>query len=99
MAEYALPPGPHPDYEVDHLIPLCLGGSDEDSNLWPEPRRSIEPEWSAELKDDLEHRLCEMVCTGELDVVEAQREISEDWTESYGRQFRHRATVSVSPGQ
>jgi hypothetical protein len=25
MAEYGLPTGPHPAYEVDHLIPLCLG--------------------------------------------------------------------------
>jgi hypothetical protein len=91
MAEYGLPLGPHPDWEVDHLIPLCLGGSDEDANLWPEPRRSIEKEWPAELKDDLEHRLCEMVCAGELDVVEAQREIADDWTESYRRRFRRAA--------
>ena len=25
LAEYNLPPGPHPYAEVDHLIPLCLG--------------------------------------------------------------------------
>jgi hypothetical protein len=54
MAEYGLPPGPHPSMEIDHLIPLCLGGADSDANLWPEPRRSLEPEWSAEKKDDLE---------------------------------------------
>src|SRR5271168_3872578 len=41
MAEYGLPPGPHPDYEIDHLIPLGIGGADDDKNLWPEPRRSI----------------------------------------------------------
>jgi hypothetical protein len=33
MVEYGLPPGPHPDYEVDHLIPLWIGGADEDRNL------------------------------------------------------------------
>jgi hypothetical protein len=27
MAEYGLPTGPHSDYEVDHLIPLGLGGA------------------------------------------------------------------------
>jgi hypothetical protein len=91
MAEYGLPTGPHPDWEVDHLIPVCLGGADEDANLWPEPRRSIEKEWPAELKDDLEHRLCEMVCGGEVDVVEAQLETADDWTESYRRRFK-RAT-------
>jgi hypothetical protein len=47
MAEYGLPTGPHNDYEVDHLIPLCLGGADDDKNLWAEPRRSIEKEWPA----------------------------------------------------
>jgi len=25
------------EYEVDHLVPLELGGSNEISNLWPEP--------------------------------------------------------------
>jgi hypothetical protein len=64
------------------LIPPCLGGADDDKNLWPEPRRSIEKEWPADVKDDREHRRCEMVCDGELDLREAQREISADWTES-----------------
>jgi hypothetical protein len=91
LARYGLPTGPHSDFEIDHLVPLCLGGSDSDANLWPQPRRSIEREFPAELKDDLEHRLCEMVCAGELDVRDAQREISSDWTESYRRRFRLRA--------
>jgi hypothetical protein len=71
--------------EIDHLIPLCLGGADTDSNLWPEPRRSLEPEFNAERKDDLEHRLCQLVCAGELDAREAQRAIAEDWTAAYSR--------------
>ena len=25
-------------YEIDHLIPLGLGGADVAANLWPEPR-------------------------------------------------------------
>ena len=85
MAEYGLPPGPHPDYEIDHLIPLGIGGADEDANLWPEPRRSIEPTWNAEAKDRLEARLRELVCDGSLDVREAQRAIADDRTEAYGR--------------
>jgi hypothetical protein len=87
LAEYGLPPGPHPQFKVDHLVPLCLGGADSDSNLWPEPRRALEPEWNAERKDDLEARLCQMVCAGALDVREAQKEISQDWTEAYRRRF------------
>ena len=56
LMRYKLPPGAHPDYEIDHLVPLCLGGSDDASNLWPEPRRSIEPKWNAEAKDRLRTR-------------------------------------------
>jgi hypothetical protein len=37
LLRYGFPAGPHPDYEIDHLIPLCLGGSDDFSNLWPQP--------------------------------------------------------------
>jgi hypothetical protein len=46
--------GRTPDFEVENLIPLGIGGADDDRNLWPEPRRSIEPTWNAEAKDRLE---------------------------------------------
>jgi hypothetical protein len=85
MAEYGLPPGPHPDYEVDHLVPLGIGGADDDLNLWPEPRRSIEPTWNAERKDRLEEKLRQLVCSGSLDAHEAQQAIADDWTTAYAR--------------
>ena len=85
MAEYGLPPGTHPQFEVAHLISLCLGGADDDRNLWPEPRRSIEPTWNAERKDELEARLCPLACLGQLDLGEAQRLTAEDWTEAFRR--------------
>jgi hypothetical protein len=87
MAEYGLPAGPHPDFEIDHLIPLGIGGADSDANLWPEPRRSIEPQWNVETKDRLEWKLRDLVCSGQLDVVAAQRAIADDWVEAYGRFF------------
>jgi hypothetical protein len=88
LREYGLAPGAHPDFEVDHLIPLGIGGADNDANLWPEPRRSIEPVWNAEAKDRLEWRLRALVCSGQLDVRGAQKAIAEDWTEAY-RKFIH----------
>jgi hypothetical protein len=88
MVEYGLRPGSHSDYEIDHLIPLGIGGADSDANLWPEPRRSIEPQWNAETKDRHEWKLRDLICSGQLDVVEAQRIIAEDWVEAYGRFFR-----------
>jgi hypothetical protein len=66
----------HPDYEIDHLIPLCLGGSDDPSNLWPQPRRSVEETWNAEAKDRLERLMCNMVCEGQIDIATAQEALA-----------------------
>ena len=58
------------------------------SSISAEPRRSIEKEFPAELKDELEWRLRELVCTERLDVRVAQRAIAEDWIETYRRYVR-----------
>jgi hypothetical protein len=87
MQEYNLPPGSHFGWEVDHLIPLCRGGADDDRNLWPQPRRSLAPIWNAERKDVLEARECQLACSGEIDLREAQKEISDDWIEAYQRRI------------
>ena len=92
LTEYGLPRGDHPDFEIDHLIPLCLGGSDDPSNLWPEPRRSIEPKWNAEAKDRLERRMCDMVCTGQLDIGTAQEAFAKDWIAAYQKYYQGRTT-------
>lgn len=83
LTSYGLPPGHHPDYEIDHLVPLCLGGSDDPSNLWPQPRRSIEPKWNAEAKDRLEAAMCRLVCDGLLDISDAQEAIITNWIAAY----------------
>jgi hypothetical protein len=90
LTRYGLPPGTHPDYEIDHLIPLCLGGSDDPSNLWPEPRRSIEPKWNAEAKDRLERFMCDMVCSGQLDIATAQEALAKDWVAAYHKYYEGR---------
>jgi hypothetical protein len=90
LLRYGLPPGPHPDYEIDHLIPLCLGGSDDPSNLWPQPRSSIEPKWNAEAKDRLERFLCDMVCGGQLDLATGQEAIAKDWIAAYRKYYEAR---------
>ena len=83
MVEYGLPAGRHEAFEIDHLIPLSIGGADDDANLWPEPRRMVESEWTAERKDELEMRLHNLVCSGRLDIEVAQTAIRDDWTEAY----------------
>jgi hypothetical protein len=97
MRRYGLPAGSHPDFEVDHLVPLEIGGADDDSDLWAQPRRSIEPTWNAEKKDELEFRLRELVCSGALDVATAQNEIASDWVAAYAKYVgRGEETATVS---
>ncbi|HXH32636.1 MAG TPA: hypothetical protein VNJ01_17695 [Bacteriovoracaceae bacterium] len=33
---YGLNPSHRADYKIDHFIPLCAGGSNEEKNLWPQ---------------------------------------------------------------
>jgi hypothetical protein len=84
--------GPHPTIEIDHLIPLGVGGADDDRNLWPEPRRQVELLWNAEAKDRLEMRLHNMICAGEVSPVEAQAAFTDDWTKAY-RKIRLRRAL------
>jgi hypothetical protein len=63
-------------YEVDHLISLELGGSNDIKNLWPEPYTSPA---GAHEKDGLENYLHDQVCSGRLPLAQAQQEIARDW--------------------
>jgi hypothetical protein len=73
------------DYEIDYLIAPGLGGVEDIHNLWPEPYTS--PTWNANVKDALEERLHEMVCSGELDLSTAQRDIATGWIAAYKKYF------------
>jgi hypothetical protein len=54
---YGIPYAQHRNYELDHLIPRCLGGADTVANLWPQPLPEA-------LKKDRrwEIRICRAVC-------------------------------------
>jgi hypothetical protein len=66
------------EYEVDHLIPLELGGSNDISNLWPE---IDEPQPGYHEKDRVENFLHDQVCHGNIPLAEAQRQIATNWLE------------------
>jgi hypothetical protein len=64
----------HAAYEVDHLIPLELGGAPADMrNLWPE---AID---SARQKDKVENDLHSLVCSGRMSLGRAQESIARNW--------------------
>ena len=74
------------DYELDHLIPLELGGCPEcEANLWPQSRTAFP---GAGEKDEVEDYLHHQVCSGALRLAEAQREIASDWYAVYQRLHR-----------
>ncbi len=78
---YGVPLAEHREYEVDHLIPLCLGGSNSIRNLWPQSR-TTQP-WNAYRKDKLEYHLWKLVCDGQADLADAQRQIASNWIDAY----------------
>ena len=65
---------------MDYLITPELGGATTIRNLWPDHIISV---WNAHVKDDLENRLHRMVCSGELDLATAQRDIAANWIAAY----------------
>lgn len=68
------------DFELDHIIPLCLGGSNNSSNLqlqlWAEAKK----------KDKLEILSCKMVRAGRLN-IDAARSLFTNWRASYKEVF------------
>lgn len=76
-AEYGLSyPQPSGSYEVDHFISLELGGSNDITNLWPEP---ASPTPGFHQKDQFENFEHTQICKGIITVQEAQRRMMTDW--------------------
>jgi len=48
------------EFKIDHLIPLCMGGSNSDLNLWPQHRTVYEQ------TDPWEQDLCIQIANGDI---------------------------------
>jgi hypothetical protein len=70
--------------EVDHLISLEIGGSNDIDNLWAQP---YEPRPGAHEKDKLENALHKDICSGKITLIEAQKAISTNWYKEYQTRF------------
>jgi hypothetical protein len=75
------------DYELDHRVPIELGGAPRDeANLWMQP---WEGSCGARKKDRLETHLKREVCAGRISLRQAQAEIGGDWVVSYNARIGH----------
>lgn len=74
LAARGLGPETAASFQLDHIVPLCLGGHPSDpANL------QLQPFDEAKRKDKVEWTLCCLVCAGKLDLDTARRLIA-DWS-------------------
>jgi hypothetical protein len=81
-AEYGISHHSSGQYEVDHLVSLELGGSNDIANLWPE---AAEPTPGFHQKDSVENFLHDQVCSGAMSLNDAQTQIATNWLAVYNR--------------
>jgi hypothetical protein len=62
---YTIGSMPRNDFKIDHYIPLCMGGSNDAANLWPQHKSLYV------YTDDLEQTLCLYLERGRMKQVEA----------------------------
>ena len=77
--------------ELDHLVPISLGGSNDPDNLWP---FHAQGDFTMDAKNALAVRLRDMVCTGKMSLKDAQDAFRKDWTKAY----RQHMTAMNAPG-
>lgn len=67
-------------YEEDHLVSLEIGGNPTDpKNLWPQPYAGT----GARIKDQVENKLHDLVCSGKISLADAQKAITTNWYTAY----------------
>lgn len=77
-AQYGVPWEDAPKFEFDHLIPVCVGGSSQDGNIWPQPRGDAE----ADGKDKVENQVCARLRAGTMTQAQAVKAVM-DWFKGY----------------
>ena len=77
MAAYGMRGVSASEVELDHLIAITDGGATTRANLWPEY-------WVyAHKKDDLEVKIHEMICSGQITLAAGQQALTVNWPASY----------------
>lgn len=83
-------------YEVDHLVSLQLGGSNDIANLWPE---AASPKPGFHEKDRVENYLHDQVCSGAISLSQAQAEIATNWLNVYNRMPKNSTGSSTTDSE
>ena len=83
------------EFQVDHLVPISLGGSNDPTNLWPQ---LYAPESGAAEKDLLERQLRGLVCSNVIPLPEAQGAYAANWWQAY-QTYMGRPILPGSDGQ
>jgi hypothetical protein len=81
-AEYGIASHSPGEYEVDHLVSLELGGSNDIANLWPE---AAAPTPGFHQKDGVENYLHDQMCNGTISLSDAQAQIASNWLTVYSQ--------------
>ena len=74
---YQIPWRRRPEFKVDHLIPVELGGANTIDNLWPQSL-NIKP-YNARRKEFLTRYLLNLIAANKMTLDQAQKEMREDW--------------------
>jgi hypothetical protein len=86
--EYGLAPkGYGSTLEIDNIVSLEIGGSNDIANLYPEEATLPNKAPGFHVKDKLENRLHDMVCDGTITLRAAQRGIASNWQALYKKAF------------
>ena len=81
LHDQGLPQSEAAKYELDHLIPLALGGHPrKPENLW---LQLWDDPWGARTKDRLEVRLKNLVCSGAVSLQRARDDIRRNWVSAF----------------
>ncbi|KAJ3311235.1 hypothetical protein HDU76_003169 [Blyttiomyces sp. JEL0837] len=84
-AHYGTDPSEYSSVEFDHLIPLGIGGSNDASNLWPQPGPSGQSDSGS--KDAVENQAYQQLSSGQISQREAVQMICDWLNQNYGTSY------------
>jgi hypothetical protein len=87
LAAYGVAASESSRYELDHLVPLCAGGSSDLANIWVEsntflPGMGSETSTVHNSKDRVEDYVCQAIREHRVQLAPAQKALATDWTTS-----------------